>query len=218
MGTIVDISGQVFGRLTVMSLTQGGKSSKWLCLCECGSTVSVFSTNLRGGHSASCGCLREEQRKERSTRHGNAKDGKPTRTYKIWIGLRERCNNPRFRNWQNYGGRAISVCERWNSFENFLADMGEQPPGLTIERVNNELGYEPGNCVWATTAVQARNRRNNLRITVCGREMVMRDACAAHNVNYFSVCSYRIERGLTSIEAFLDCLDRAEQRRARIGA
>ena len=88
-----------------------------------------------------------------------------TPTHESWRSMKQRCNNPRSTAYRNYGGRGITVCERWNSFENFLADMGEQPDGMQIERIHNDLGYAPGNCRWATRKEQHRNKRSNRMIT-----------------------------------------------------
>lgn len=104
--------------------------------------------------------------------HGAARRGKDrSPTYKIWVSMRERCRNPKLKGFKNYGGRGITVCERWKSFANFLADMGEKPAGLSLDRINNNGNYEPGNCRWADRETQSRNRRNNRRLTFDGREM-----------------------------------------------
>jgi hypothetical protein len=96
-------------------------------------------------------------------KHGHAPAGKESKTYMVWKAMRQRCNNPRHADYPYYGGRGITVCERWNSFANFLADMGEQSPGLTLDRQNNDNGYSPDNCRWVTRATQAANRRNRYR-------------------------------------------------------
>jgi hypothetical protein len=98
-----------------------------------------------------------------NTRHGQARDGKRTPTYLSWQNMRQRCNNPNVPRWANYGGRGITVCARWNSFESFLADMGERPEGKTLDRVDNDGNYEPGNCRWATSAEQMGNRSKKYR-------------------------------------------------------
>lgn len=102
-------------------------------------------------------------------------DGRPTTEYRIWGNMRNRCRNPRNPAYPDYGGRGITVCERWNSFENFLADMGKRPEGLTLERVDNERGYSPENCVWATPAAQAANRRNAVWLTWNGETLKLKE-------------------------------------------
>ena len=137
--------------------------AKWLCACVCGEIRPVRMRSLISGHSSSCGCKHRERvvalMSQVRTTHGMSGKATKTRTYRIWANMKSRCGNPRIPAFKNYGGRGIEVCERWKSFENFLSDMGECPTTLTIERVNNDLGYEPSNCRWATMAEQGKNRR-----------------------------------------------------------
>ncbi len=169
---VVDRTGQVFGRLTVMcqaeskrSETNKGNHARWRCRCECGSTVVVDVGNLRSGRTKSCGCLRRESVLAISAAnivHAHAVVGARSRTYRSWEAMKYRCNNPHHKYWRLYGGRGIRVCERWqNSFANFLADMGERPKGKTLDRYQNQDGnYEIDNCRWATPKEQQDNRRD----------------------------------------------------------
>lgn len=148
--------GERFGRLVVLS----GQGKKRECLCDCGNTIKVGRTSdLTSGNTASCGCLRREVTRANRLKHGAASGTKVTRAYGVWQTMLQRCRNPRNHKWNDYGGRGISVCERWNEFANFLQDMGEPPIGLSIDRVDNDGNYEPGNCRWATSQQQAANRR-----------------------------------------------------------
>lgn len=157
----LDLRGKRFGRLTVIGYAG---DEKWLCRCECGTEKLVDGDPMRRGVVLSCGCLRLERAVAAASTHRKSK----TRTYYIWAVMRDRCSNKNCEHYKDYGGRGIKVCERWQRFENFLADMGEAPPGLTIDRIKNDGDYELSNCRWATRKQQMRNTRNNRMIEFRG--------------------------------------------------
>jgi hypothetical protein len=150
--------GNSYGRLAVLEFagTQSGKAT-FLCKCECGTEKVVAGGNLRSGGTQSCGCRQKTSRLQ----HGHTAHSVTTRTYQSWESMKARCSNPNRKEYIHYGGRGITVCERWrNSFENFLADMGERPEGKELDRYpNNDGDYEPGNCKWSTRKEQQNNRR-----------------------------------------------------------
>lgn len=173
MRTAVSLVGQRFARWTVLSRAENTASGqpRWLCQCDCGNQKAVTRTVLVDGRSTSCGCFKRESNIARSTKHGHATNG-ITPTYHSWVGMVSRCTNPGHRNYARYGGAGIKVCARWMTFANFLADMGEKPSGMSIDRFPNQRGnYEPGNCRWATATEQARNKTNNRMLTFMGRTM-----------------------------------------------
>ena len=175
MGKFIDLTGMKFGRLTVVRcLFRGGmvaetgkkRNTTWECKCDCGKTTSVTSQDLLKGKSKSCGCLRAELH----TKHG----GSDTSEYHTWEQIVQRCTNKDSPRYKTYGGRGITVCERWLEFENFIRDMGPRPTGQSIERVDNDKGYEPTNCIWAEASVQHNNTTKSVRITYNGRTQTRR--------------------------------------------
>lgn len=171
-----NISGMKFGRLTVTKhigrLRPKSRNHFWEAICDCGKVVQVMGTNLIAGDTKSCGCLQREKARRNGPRnwiHGLTK----TTTYNIWDSMLQRCNNPKRKDYPRYGGAGITVSERWQEFSNFLADMGERPPGLTLDRIDSKLGYSRENCRWATVTEQNRNQKSNRFFTHNGMTKCM---------------------------------------------
>lgn len=165
MSRFMDISNQKFGRWLALSRVDGPKLTRWLCRCDCGTVRDVALTSLTRNLSESCGCLKAERHIEAITTHGLSH----VPGHKAWCSMRDRCLNPNNASYKHYGAKGITVCDSWlNSFEAFLEDMGEQPKGLSLDRIDGNLGYSKANCRWATNAEQASNKSNNVRLTVNG--------------------------------------------------
>jgi hypothetical protein len=157
-----DLTGLRFGRLTVVERAENAQcqGARWLCLCDCGTERAIYAAKLKTGHTKSCGCLSREMTAARSTKHGHSRELSRRSEYRSWSGMIQRCANPRNKQWGDYGGRGISVDQRWRSdFRKFLADMGPCPAGLSIDRVHNDGPYVWWNCRWATPKEQSNNRR-----------------------------------------------------------
>ena len=161
-----DLTGERFGTLVVLEQvrTTNGRAKVWLCKCDCGGYCTPTTANLNRGNTKSCGCLQRATAAAAKRKHGAT----GTRTYRIWQNVTARCRNEKSPRYKDYGGRGITVCDEWKSFENFLADMGECPPGLSIDREDNDGPYCKGNCRWATQKEQALNNRRTIVITYKG--------------------------------------------------
>jgi len=199
-----DLVGKIFGKLTVLEFV--GRPAKgtsgdslWRCRCDCGKESVARGYNLKAGKSKSCGCTIAPALLKSNITHG--KYHTPER--RVWTGIKTRCFNANEKTWPYYGGRGITVCDRWlgeNGFSNFLADMGSRPsPAHSIERKDVNGNYEPDNCMWATRKEQVLNKRNTLKIEYKGEVIPLKTACALEGANYYSV-RCRIRKGQAPFE------------------
>jgi hypothetical protein len=158
MGKVIDITGLRFGRLVVLSRKGGAPNGmRWTCLCDCGAEHTVLGSALVRGTTKSCGCFNRDAARSRA-RHGCARRGRETAEYRAWRHARQRTTNPNGADWENYGGRGIR--NEFSSFEGFLAEAGPRPtPQHSIDRIDNDDSYRPGNVRWATKLDQNRNQR-----------------------------------------------------------
>jgi hypothetical protein len=194
-----NLVGKRFGRLKVIGFSHKDKRGKpyWICQCDCGNTTVSRADSLKSGKANSCGCLSAERIVRANTVHGRCSNGKKNgdATYRSWHSMKQRCCDPNADQYPLYGKRGIKVCNRWlHSFENFVADMGERPVGTTIDRIDSNGNYEPGNCRWATAEEQNNNTRSNHFILFRGKTKTL--AQWSHEVGISeSTVSSRIGRG-----------------------
>lgn len=162
----------------------------WLCECICGRRkIYSYQRYLK---NKSCGCMKPDFSRKQMLRHGRSK----SKTYNVWLLMRRRCSHKSLPGYENYGGRGIQVCERWESFRNFYADMGERPEGLTLDRIDVDGGYSPENCRWVGRDVQARNKRNNRLLTFNGKTQCSAAWAEEIGVKPYVIC-HRLKRGWT---------------------
>lgn len=210
---VISLVGQRFSRLLVTGIAErpAGVKSRWTywwCVCDCGKHSRVSTANLRAGQVRSCGCLVSDTSRQIALRnrvHGEARGGslkRPgTREHSSWESMRSRCLNPRNHNYPKYGGRGITVCDRWERYEHFLADMGRRPtPAHSIDRIDPDGDYEPNNCRWALPVQQARNRRRNIRYEFNGERLTAMELSELSGINFRTILS-RLRRGLSIAQA-----------------
>lgn len=185
-----------YGRLVAVSeVGLGNKGMIYSFKCDCGNYKNISGAQVRSGKASSCGCLRSEMTSKKNTTHGHA--GTPE--YETWQGMKNRCCNKNAPVYKNYGGRGITLCDKWQTFEGFLEDMGKRPNGCTLERLDNNKGYEKSNCVWATIEQQARNTRQNKFITFNGETLCMTDWAKKTGIPYPTIQDRR-RKGLSPSE------------------
>jgi hypothetical protein len=190
-----DYAGVRFDRLIAIefvSRDNKDNNHQWRFVCDCGNTVVLRIKSVRSGHTGSCGCKAAELLSARNTTHGLS--GAHRSEYRSWKDMRSRCNNPGDSDYQDYGGRGITVCEEWSSFGRFFADMGEKPARMTIDRQDVNGNYEPGNCRWATAKEQANNKRSNVYISIGGVEKTLQEWSDAYGVRR-ETARWRMKQG-----------------------
>lgn len=212
---VKDLTGQRFGRLTVIGLAETNtRKTYWICQCDCGNLKRVRSDSLQCGAIRSCGCLKKEQNetnlnksaaKIKFEQNGFKVGG--TRLYRIWQGIKKRCNNPNDARFSSYGGRGIKMCKEWEndflSFYNWAINNGYDEK-LSIDRINNDEGYSPENCRWATNVTQCNNRRTNIKIKIGNTEKTLTQWCKIFGLNYGTIIAryHRSNNNLSLDELF----------------
>ena len=202
MGAPIELTGMRFGRWLVIDRSHSsGNGIHWNCVCDCGTRRAVNSRLLRLKKSRSCGCLHAEVTSSIFTTHGMS--GSPE--YSVWEGMKERCFNSACDAYPYYGGRGITVCARWrDNFQMFFDDVGPKPPGASIDRIDNDRGYEPGNVRWAPMSVQNLNRRNNIRIECYGKNQTISEWAEELGINFQTIRN-RLARNLKPEEVLSKC-------------
>jgi hypothetical protein len=200
MGKTIDLTGQVFGRLTVVSRIEKSGKAKWLCRCQCENIKEVFARKLIRKQTQSCGCLHKEIVGTLNATHGMSKSPE----FRAWAGIKNRCHRPTYAHYECYGGRGITVCDRWlNSFENFYNDMGPRPSAChSIDRIDVNGNYEPGNCRWATIRQQHRNTRSNAFVQYLGKNVCIAEAAELSGIRPTTLHT-RLRRGWSGQDLFL---------------
>jgi len=193
-----DLTGKKFNRLLILSRAENGSSGavRWLCECDCGNKTIVAGGDLKRNRTKSCGCYNIEKSAIMNRSHGMHGSA----TYITWAGMLQRCRDKNHKNYRTYGGRGIDVCERWLNFQNFIDDMGKRPEGLTLDRIDNSLGYSPDNCRWSSQKEQTRNTKQNRNFTIDGKTQCLKDWAHEFGINYTTLQS-RLKRGLSINEA-----------------
>lgn len=204
MGFYKDITGQTFGRLTVIAYDHNEKhQSYWKCRCECGKEKVVDGFSLRSGHTKSCGCYQKEVRTQKAIKHNYT----GTRLYRVYANMMTRATNPNYIETDRYMKRGIDVCDEWkNTPEAFIkwALANGYEDALTLDRIDNDKGYSPDNCRWVTYKVQMRNKSNNRLITYQGKTQPLVTWCEELNLNYYKIANrlnkykWDIERAFTT--------------------
>ena len=215
MPKLHDRTNERYGRWLVVkpmgfSREERPRRSLWLCRCDCGTERVLNSQTLQDNASLSCGCLHKERVSASSKTHGLSR----TRLYKQWTAMKQRCENPKDRGFQLYGGRGIAVCKEWSeSFEAFAKYVGEKPEGMSLDRIDNNRGYEPGNVRWASCSQQLANTRRTVTLTYRGETMCLRDWSNRLGIAYMTLFQRIVHRKMPVDLAFETPVNKALARR-----
>ena len=198
-----DLTGQKFERLTVVKRAPNdGRRTHWYCRCDCGIIKSVRSESLLAGLISSCGCLAIDRLRSRSIKHGHALNYKASKELNAWCGAKSRCYNPKDEKYHCYGARGITMCNEWrNDAKAFLDYMGPCPPKFTLDRIDVNGNYEPGNCRWASHTTQARNRQNSIWVRYGDENINLKSLAEKLNVDYKRLHFYYRTRKIPLNEA-----------------
>ncbi len=209
-GSVIDITGYVFGRLLVISYAgqNARRISTWVCKCDCGEIVVINKNHLNSGITQSCGCLQREKARgagDRTRTHGLS----TSPVYAVWDSMIQRCHNPSRKDFPHYGGRGIQVCDKWRKFENFLSDMGQPPKGMSLERIDVNRGYSLDNCTWIPKADQYYNRTDTKYLEIDGVKQPLGLWAKQKNLKY-RLLSDRVRRGWPVEKLFIAPLKKGE--------
>lgn len=194
MPKLEDLTGKKFNHLKVIERDLTAKRTKWICQCDCGRIKSIDACHLKSGATTSCGCEHKKIVHSQKSTHGKSK----TPLYYRWKALKQRCENPNDRSYPRYGGRGITVCDEWQTFENFFKWSIENgySQGLTLDRKENDKGYNPENCRWVDSKTQNRNKSNNRWVTLENKKVLLKDVAKALNLHAATLYSRIHKKGL----------------------
>lgn len=217
MRKVANLSGRVFGRLTVNSRAGSNTFHKatWNCLCACGKECVVVGSAMVAGKAVSCGCYRVSG--EGRVTHGARRKGVSSRAYSTWCNMKSRCDDPNTPQYKDYGGRGITYCAAWADFSAFLVDMGEPEPDMTLDRKDNDPGYSPENCRWADRITQRRNSRSHMVwVELDGERLILTDAVRKAKVVSYRTAVSRIHGGWSPLDAVLTPYTRPDNKGYRL--
>ena len=198
----LNLNGRRFGKLTVTERIETKKGqSRFNCFCDCGNTTIVIGSDLNSGNTTSCGCIKKVTGYTSNLIHGGSA-GDMAGSYRSWSSMKQRCNNPNSRGWNEYGAKGVTVCKHWLTYENFYADMGDRPNGYSLERIDVFKGYSPENCKWIPLSDQQKNKRNTVRYQYGDEVLIQADLARRLSLHSSSLLEMRRQSRLpTGVQA-----------------